>query len=95
MDSLKLSVLTPHSYTDGCRCRECFGLAEFMLQATGSTHGLPRLEASPVARKSVLSVVDTCTGTMTCECPVCSQERSERMSRPRKRVRQPWELEAA
>lgn len=26
----------------GCRCSECFGLAEYMLALTGSDHGLPR-----------------------------------------------------
>jgi hypothetical protein len=26
----------------GCRCRECFGFAEYMLEGTGQDYGLPR-----------------------------------------------------
>jgi hypothetical protein len=42
MDSLKLSVLTPHHATEGCKCRECFGLTRVHARVDG-----PRLRAAP------------------------------------------------
>jgi hypothetical protein len=95
MDSLRLSVLTPHSYDMGCRCRECLGLAEYMRGLTGKSYGLPRTEAPlrPVALP--LTPSEPCSGTMTCECPKCAQERSERVRRPPKEPRQPWMPKAA
>jgi hypothetical protein len=34
----------------GCKCRDCLGLAEYMLEATGHDYGLPRSpgHAAPV-----------------------------------------------
>jgi hypothetical protein len=98
MDSLRLTVLTPHAPAQGCRCRECFGLAEFMLQVTGNAHGLPRApghNTAPEPQKATLRPVEACNGTMVCECQRCAQERSERVRRPPKQPKQPWEAKAA
>jgi hypothetical protein len=95
MDSLTLSVLTPHSYANGCRCRECMGLAEYMRDLTGRDHGLPPIEAPLRAVPVPLAPVERCDGSFTCECPSCSEERAERIRAPRVNVRQPWEPKKA
>jgi hypothetical protein len=95
MDLLRLSVLTPHSYANGCRCRECMGLGEYMRDLTGRDHGLPPTEAPLRAVPLPLSPVDRCDGSFVCGCPKCAQERFERVRRPPKQPRQPWEAKAA
>jgi hypothetical protein len=94
MDSLKLSVLTPHHATEGCKCKECFGLTEFMRDLTGRDYGLPPTEAPLRAVPLPLSPVERCDGSFTCDCSSCAQERSERVRRPPKAAKQPWELAA-
>jgi hypothetical protein len=95
MDSLKLSVLTPHHATEGCKCRECFGLTEFMRELTGRDYGLPPTEAPLRAVPLPLSPVERCDGSFTCGCSSCAQERSERVRRPPKEPRQPWQVRKA
>ena len=86
----------------GCKCRECFGLAEHMLQLTGRDYGLPRASghSRPFAPVLILNsknrVVEEqqCTGSYTCSCPLCAAEREHRvthLTRRPKRTRQPWE----
>jgi hypothetical protein len=71
---------------DGCRCPECWGLAEYMERMTGKDYGLPR---SPGHKR--LRVVER-PHLMTCDCRVCVAKRQERMD-DAQRVRsipQPW-----
>jgi hypothetical protein len=95
MDSLTLQVLTPHSYANGCRCRECMGLTEYMRDLTGRDYGLPPTEAPLRAVPLHLSPSEPCDGSFTCECPSCAQERSERVRRPPKAPKQPWQVRKA
>jgi hypothetical protein len=65
MDSLTLSVLTPHSYAmDGCQLlpRECMGLTEYMRDLTGRDHGLPPTEAPLRAVPLPLAPLSVVTG---------------------------------
>lgn len=59
----------------GCRCPECWGLAELMLELTGKDYGLPR------APGHVPFAVDVtpCDGSYTCLCDACKAERAERV----------------
>lgn len=88
----------------GCKCRECFGFAEYMLAATGKDYGLPRAPGHDSVRLRVLTfdkdepdgVVSEvrCSGRMTCECPSCAADRAERVQRGVQHPRQPWEVAA-
>lgn len=73
-----------------CCCRECMGLAEFMLNVTGKDYGLAR--ASGHAPFLVES--DPCDGSMTCACKRCEAERRARIVRPVRPAPQPWESAA-
>lgn len=95
MDMLKLSVLTPHHATTGCKCRECYSLTEYMHALTGSTYGLPRPEPALRPVPAPLSAFDACTGAMTCDCSKCAAERAERLKAGSKRIPQPWEPKRA
>lgn len=68
-------------HSEGCRCRQCFGLFEHMLGTTGRTHGLEptRVEVFTFGPE-VVSLEDFCRGTMLCECRRCSAERAERVN---------------
>lgn len=83
---------------DGCRCRECWGLAEYMLATTGRDHGLPRAPGHITARLDELDA-PACDHTLTCPCATCQQERvaaiHRQWERRRKPPRQPWEARAA
>jgi hypothetical protein len=96
MDTLRISVTTRCPGGPGCKCREHFGLGDYLLAATGDAHGLPTLKASETAPASVLSLIDDrCDGTLTCECSCCENERAQRVNKPRKAAPQPWESKAA
>lgn len=78
---------------DGCKCRECFGLAEY-LEAQGlSSRGLPRAPGhKPVSLRVVTLGPDDqavtevpCIGGYVCECPVCEQERRDRIAAVKQR----------
>ena len=71
----------------GCRCAQCYTLAEFMLEETGRDHGLPR--APGHGPSPALS--EACAGTMTCPCSRCRAERDAALQRPRRTSRLPWE----
>jgi hypothetical protein len=48
MDSLTLSVLTPHSYANGCRCSSnAWASSEYMRDLTGRDHGLAAPRQKP------------------------------------------------
>ena len=95
MDTLRLQVVTRCPGGPNCKCPEHFGLGDWMLTATGDTHGLPILRASQDAPASVLSLIDEkCDQTLTCPCSRCENERAQRVSRPRKPPRQPWDVAA-
>jgi hypothetical protein len=90
---------------DGCRCGECFWLAEHMILTTGRDFGLPR--APRPHDQATLRVVTAnttdgisftgplekpCTGGMTCDCKHHRAERAGLVKRgPRETARQPWE----
>lgn len=83
---------------DGCRCRECYGLREYMLEHTGRHHDLP---TAPGHLTVALHELDqpVCSGILTCPCPICQQERVASIHRHRQQrqrpPRQPWETRAA
>jgi len=78
----------------GCRCKEHFGLAEYMRQLTGNDYGLP---SAPLAGKHhtlrvqtlgpepedaiALPIPVACDGTLTCGCDPCVADRMERVRR--------------
>jgi hypothetical protein len=80
---------------DGCRCKECFGLAEHMLLSTGRDFGLPRAPRphDPTSRLHVVTAGPSngitftgplqdekpCTGGMLCACKRCSAEIAARV----------------
>lgn len=72
----------PNSFATGCRCADCYGLAEYMRETTGEDHGLP---ATKALRLSVVTAGPKreldCDGSMTCSCERCVKERVT----PRKR----------
>lgn len=55
---------------DGCRCTQCWGLAEHMLEETGNDLGLPA--APGHARLRVVTAGSACHGYQNaCVCPNC------------------------
>ena len=75
-------------HQQGCRCRECFGLAEFMHRLTGKDYGLPR---APGHSSLLPEELDPCDKTLTCGCARCESEREQRRAIALKRISQPWE----
>lgn len=77
---------------DSCRCPQCFGLRELMLETTGKDYGLapaPGHLPDPDPLKPV------CTGQLTCTCPDCQAQRAQ-LTRAGSRDRpQPWDVRAA
>lgn len=68
-----------------CKCREHYGLLEYMQNLTGRTYGLEPSWTPPAA---ALRVIEPEHG-MTCQCARCVAERVVLMSR--RPARQPWE----
>jgi hypothetical protein len=82
---------------DGCRCQECWGLAEHMLLSTGRDFGLPRAPRphDPTSRLHIVTAGASegisfagplhddkpCTGGMLCDCKNCSAEIAARVQR--------------
>lgn len=63
-------------HSTGCHCRECFGLAEYMLEHHGRDFGLPRVTTFGAP---LISLEDACDGSMLCSCKRCSKERAARV----------------
>ena len=92
---MKVSGAERQRVTTGCHCKECFGLAEVMIQMHGDDFGLER---APGHQSLRLHLVTTgplravpCTGQMTCGCENCVGEREARAARAGAKARQPWE----
>jgi hypothetical protein len=68
-----------------CRCSDCFGLREFMVELTGNDHGLEPAGGHVEAQ--------ACSGLLDCDCDRCERERARfvRDARLAARPRQPWE----
>lgn len=89
----------------GCKCRECFGLAETMLLESGRDFGLERAPRphDPETRLHVvtpgisigrsfagpLALEQPCTDEMTCDCKSCVRDRRNR-TRGGRAEHQPW-----
>lgn len=58
----------------GCRCPQCYSLAELMLEETGQTYGLPPAPGHAPAP----ALEPACDGTYTCPCPRCNTDRGTR-----------------
>ena len=71
---------------NGCKCAQCFGMAEFMLQVTGRDYGLPRAQGHPRLR-----AVSERREQLEAE----QREASFRSGGARRRVALPWEMDAA
>lgn len=75
-------------HSEGCKCRECFGLAEYMLEATGRDHGLQHTLRVVTPGPPVLMSLETaCDGTMVCVCRHCADERARRIRKGVRRDR--------
>ncbi len=79
---------------DGCRCRECFGLAEYMTALTGQEYGIAAANGcAPLSAPATLRVA--CSGSMVCTCDDCEADRLKLMrERNQQAARQPWQLAA-
>lgn len=78
----------PALTTFGCKCPECYGLAEHMLTVTGRDYGLEHAPGHTVL------LPDPCEGTLTCDCDRCDEQRAKLVSVPRPRIKQPWDIAA-
>lgn len=66
---------------DGCRCSECYGLAEWLEENGLDTRGLPPAPGhqplTPILKDEDGTIVEIhCNGSMTCSCPKCEGERA-------------------
>lgn len=70
----------------GCRCRECYGLAEYMRDLTGRDYGLPSAPGHHTLRvvtpgtappEAIVDPVVVCDGSYVCGCLKCVAERRE------------------
>jgi hypothetical protein len=80
---------------NGCRCRDCWGLAEVMIQMHGDDFGLERAPGHPTMMRLRITTggvpeAVTCDSSMTCGCERCVGEREARAARAAE-TRQPWE----
>jgi hypothetical protein len=67
----------------GCKCKQCFGLREY-LQDKGLEHrDLPAAPGHPTLPTRAI-----CSGTYGCHCVDCQLSRRRTV----KHVRQPWEV---
>lgn len=83
---------------NACRCPQCYGLREHMLDATGKDYGLPRAPGCARARGLTLANQEHCQQTLTCTCTDCRLDRTrliEEAPQRRARIRQPWEPKRA
>ncbi len=82
----------------GCKCKQCFGLAEYMILWSGHDFGLERAPGCHPGRTVKLHVTTTgtptvapaCNGLMTCPCERCVGERFEAVNRGVRPETQPW-----
>lgn len=87
----------PNTAASGCRCPEHHP----GLLATSHPDRLPALaeyldRLRPDPPQVVIELVHvsgpSCSGTLTCPCGKCEQERADRRRRPAQLVRQPWHV---
>lgn len=95
---MRVSVTERQRVLNGCHCKECFGLAEVMIEMHGDDFGLERAPGHQSTRLHLVTAgtpkAVACDGTMTCGCEKCVGEREARIAHARK-IRQPWELPSA
>jgi hypothetical protein len=72
-----------------CRCRECFGLAEYMLKLTGKTYGL-----TPTRSEAPTRAVEPTGPCDVCDHPHCQAQRLRERQKYQQAKRLPWELAA-
>lgn len=77
----------------GCKCSECYGLREYMLDLTGKDYGL-KPAPGHTADAPALPGTKPCDGSMTCRCEDCENEKLELIVRRYNTVKQPWEIAA-
>lgn len=69
-----------------CRCRDCFGLREYMLALTGKTYGLPATRSeTPVRPPEPVGPCDVC------DHPHCQAQRLRERRKYQAPKRLPWE----
>lgn len=90
-----------------CRCPRCWGLAEYMQQATGKDYGLERAPGCGVALRvlttdphpdrlvALPSDPDPCSGGYDCVCRACVKDRASRVRSGVREPRQPWHTRKA
>jgi hypothetical protein len=74
---------------EGCRCKACFGLAEYMILLVGKDFGLER--APGCHSSAARPLEDHCDGTFTCGCKRCTADRTAAAKRGPVRIPLPWE----
>lgn len=91
----------PHPHGSACRCPMLPPDAGLLAFTVDCDHyddlaaALARV-AGPAPRRIVVLPVDSdrCDGSMTCSCVHCAEERRQRIVRPIRAPRQPWETAA-
>jgi len=74
-----------------CKCKDCYGLAEYMRDLTGKDYGLKRAEGHK-GKEPALPGRIPCDGSMTCGCKRCSEQKQLLVTTHKPRVKQPWEV---
>ena len=76
-----------------CKCRDCYGLAEYMRDLTGRDYGLTPAPGHH-GPAPALPGKTPCNGSMTCRCEDCENTKLELIVRRYNTARQPWEIAA-
>lgn len=75
---------------DGCKCRDCYGLREYLADHGMDMRGLPAAPGCgarrPVALEAISGEVPHDPRSYTCQCVACRAEIAERMRRVRTKV---------
>ena len=74
-----------------CKCKDCYGLAEYMMDLTGKDYGLKRAEGHK-GDSPPMPGVKECNGSMTCECKECSRQKQLLVTKHKGPAKQPWEV---
>lgn len=78
----------------GCKCRHCYGLAEYMAHLTGREYGLPAAPGHTTQLTLVAMPGETlCNGRLDCQCKNCRTDRAQHLRLAQQRQDeddQPW-----
>lgn len=66
-----------------CKCRECYGLREYLEERGLNTRGLQPMPGCDYTRGQLATVI-ACTGGYTCKCDKCKQSQQRLLEHRRK-----------